>query len=244
MKSQSINKEIMEKVSKMKPGEVFDYSYFNRYQDKPSAVAKALSRLAKENRIQRVEKGVYFVPIKSKFGNLRPSETEILKEINRKSRGQILYETGIGAYNKLGLTGQVPNVITLASKKQKASKSIQGIKIVYTKKNFDTSQFDPCVLQILDAMKDIKKIPGSTIDESIPIIETKINDLSISKLQEMKRASYNYPPYVRALLGSIIEKLYSEKEAKEIRRTLNPLTKYSIPISNSTLPNKDKWGIR
>ncbi len=243
MKNRSINQEVNDRISSMEPGKVFNYSYFDIYKNNPSAVAKALSRLAKANRIQRVEKGVYFIPIKSKFGSLRPSEEELIKSLTSEEKDNPVYETGLGAYNKLGLTSQVPNSITLASTKQRPSKKVKGIKINYTKKNFDISKFDYYLLQLLDAIKDSKNIPDSTTDESLRIIQARIKELTKPKLRELKKASLNYPPYVRAILGAIIETIYSEKESSIIKKTLNPLTRYSIPINKLTLPNKEKWGI-
>ncbi len=244
MNKRSINKEVIAEVSAMKPGQVFDYSYFNNYREKPTAIAKALSRLAKEDLIKRIERGKYYVPKKSKFGTLKPSENEFLKAITNQNNGETVYETGLGLYNKIGLTTQVPNVITIATKKQKPSKTISGVKIRYTKKNFDISKYDPYLLQLLDAIKDSKNIPDSSPDEIIRIIKTRIRELSLKKVRELKKASYNYPPYVRAILGAIIEIIYNAKEAKELKNTLNPLTKYSFPINELSLPNKEKWGIK
>ena len=244
MNKQSINKEVVAKVSKMVPGQVFDYSCFNNYREKPTAIAKALSRLAKTDHIKRIEKGKYYVPRKTKFGTLKPSENEFLKAITNQNNGETVYETGLGIYNKIGLTTQVPNAIILATKKQKPSKTINGVKIRYTKKNFDISKYDPYLLQLLDAIKDSKNIPDSSPDEVIRIIKTRIRELPLKKVRELKRASYNYPPYVRAILGAIIEIIYNAKEAKTLKNTLNPLTKYSFPINELSLPNKEKWGIK
>ncbi|MGM0497727.1 MAG: DUF6088 family protein [Bacteroidota bacterium] len=244
MNKQSVNKEVIAKVSTMKPGKVFDYSCFDNYREKPTAIAKALSRLAMENQIKRIERGKYYVPQMSKFGTLKPSENEFLKALKNKNNGEAVYETGLGIYNKLGLTTQVPNVITLATKKQKPSKTISGVKINYTKKNFDISKYDPYLLQLLDAIKDSKNIPDSSPDEVIRVIKTRIRELSLKKVRKLKRASYNYPPFVRAILGAIIEIIYNAKEAKTLKNTLNPLTKYSFPINELSLPNKEKWGIK
>lgn len=54
----------------------------------------------------------------------------------------------------------------------------------------------------------------------------------------------NYAPSVKALLGAILEYLgcgYSIIEP--LRQSLNGISKYRIPISDSVLPNKIKWRI-
>ncbi|MFO7826535.1 MAG: DUF6088 family protein, partial [Cyclobacterium sp.] len=100
MKTQSINNEINSKINKMQPGKVFDYSIFKSYQEKPQAVAKALSRLEKEMKIQRLEKGVYYIPLQSKYGTLKPPEEKVINALKQKEKG--IYETGLSVYNRLG----------------------------------------------------------------------------------------------------------------------------------------------
>ncbi|MGM0582870.1 MAG: DUF6088 family protein [Bacteroidota bacterium] len=242
MKTQSINKEINAKIDKMPPGKVFDYSIFKSYQEKPQAVAKALSRLEKEKIIQRLEKGVYYIPMQSKYGALKPPEEKIINALKQKEKG--IYETGLSAYNKLGLTSQVPNSITLATKIQKPPKTVGGIKIQYTRKDFDISRYDSYILQMLDALKDCKNIPDNTPDDVIRGIRSRIKELSMQKVKQLTKASYNYPPFVRAILGAIIELEFSGKESADLKKSLNPLTQYAIPVKLLTLPNKAKWGIK
>ncbi|MBS3742543.1 MAG: hypothetical protein KGY69_19000 [Bacteroidales bacterium] len=242
MKTRSINNEINTKIAKMQPGKVFDYSIFKSYQEKPQAVAKALSRLEKEKKIQRLEKGVYYIPLQSKYGILKPSEEKVINALKQKEKG--MYETGLNVYNKLGLTSQVPNSITLATKIQKPPKTAWGINIQYTKKDFEINRYDSYLLQLLDALKDCKYIPDNTPDGVIRVIRSKIKELSRQKIRHLILASYNYPPFVRAILGAIIELDFLGKESAVLKESLNPLTKYAIPIKSLTLPNKAKWGIK
>jgi hypothetical protein len=242
MKTQSINKEINAKIGKLPPGKVFDYSIFKSYQEKPQAVAKALSRLQKEKIIQRLGKGVYYIPIKSKYGALKPPEEKIINALKQKEKG--IYETGLSAYNRLGLTSQVPNSITLATKIQKPPKTFGGIKIQYTRKDFEISRYDSNLLQLLDAIKYCKNIPYNTPDGVIRVIRSRIKELSMQKVKQLTKASYNYPPFVRAILGAIIELEFSVKESADLKKSLNPLTQYAIPVKSLTLPNKIKWGIK
>ncbi|MEF8811489.1 MAG: hypothetical protein V5A47_11235, partial [Bacteroidales bacterium] len=155
-----------------------------------------------------------------------------------------MYETGLNVYNKLGLTSQVPNSITLATKIQKPPKTAWGINIQYTKKDFEINRYDSYLLQLLDALKDCKYIPDNTPDGVIRVIRSKIKELSRQKIRHLILASYNYPPFVRAILGAIIELDFLGKESAVLKESLNPLTKYAIPIKSLTLPNKAKWGIK
>ncbi|MBS3806719.1 MAG: hypothetical protein KGY60_04390 [Bacteroidales bacterium] len=242
METQSINNEINAKINKMQPGKVFDYSIFKNYQEKPQAVAKALSRLEKNKIIQRLEKGIYYIPLQSKYGILKPSEEKIINALKQKEKG--IYETGLNVYNRLGLTSQVPNSITLATKIQKPPKNVGGIKIQYTKKDFDISRYESYSLQLLDALKDCKNIPDNTPNGVIRVMRSRIKELSVQKVKQLIKASFNYPPFVRAILGAMIELEFSGKESAVLKESLNPLTKYAIPVKSLTLPNKAKWGIK
>jgi hypothetical protein len=242
MKTPSINNEINARIGKMQPGKVFGYSVFKSYREKPQAVAKALSRLEKEKKIQRLEKGVYYIPMPSKYGALKPPEEKVINALKQKEKG--MYETGLSIYNKLGLNSQVPNSITLATKIEKPPKTVGGIKIRFTRKDFDISRYDYYLLQLLDALKDCKNIPDNTPDGVIRVIRSRIKELSVQKAKQLIKASFNYPPFVRAILGAIIELEFSGKESAVLKESLNPLTKYAIPVKSLTLPNKAKWGIK
>src|SRR5687767_8336610 len=66
----------------------------------PAAASKALSRLAEQGAIQRVRKGVYYVPKETLLGPSRPSEPAMVRKVlSGKSR-----PTGVTAANLLGLT--------------------------------------------------------------------------------------------------------------------------------------------
>jgi hypothetical protein len=66
----------------------------------------------------------------------------------------------------------------------------------------------------------------------------------MQKVKQLTKASYNYPPFVRAILGAILELEFSVKESAGLKKSLNPLTQYAVPVKSLTLPNKAKWGIK
>ena len=54
-----------------------------------------------------------------------------------------------------------------------------------------------------------------------------------------------YSPAVQALCGAILEQIGIENSAvKKIYESLNPVTGYNMPISESVLPNKNKWRLK
>lgn len=53
-----------------------------------------------------------------------------------------------------------------------------------------------------------------------------------------------YTNYVRALCGAILEEVGCNKNLLEsIRKTLNGITEYKLPISDAVLPTKQNWRI-
>lgn len=72
------------------------------------AVRQGLSRLVKENKLIRLEKGIYLYPqIDAEIGILYPAIEEIAEAIARRDKARII-PTGIYALNRLGLSTQIP----------------------------------------------------------------------------------------------------------------------------------------
>lgn len=72
-----------------------------------SAVDQAFSRLARAGRLLRVARGIYAVPISSRFGSRTPSPEKVIRALAEQS-GEIVVPHGASAANTLGLTQQVP----------------------------------------------------------------------------------------------------------------------------------------
>jgi hypothetical protein len=72
-----------------------------------AAVDQALSRLAERGKLMRAGRGVYLVPIVSRFGTRTPSVEQAIEALAAQ-RGEIIVSSGAAAANALGLTTQVP----------------------------------------------------------------------------------------------------------------------------------------
>lgn len=97
-------KTIEQRIEK---GEIFfisDFTELGGYE----AVRKAMQRLTIEEKIERLAKGVYFLPKKhERLGMLYPHAEEIAKAIAKRDKARII-PTGSTALNMLGLSTQVP----------------------------------------------------------------------------------------------------------------------------------------
>ncbi|EPX78074.1 DUF6088 family protein [Salipiger mucosus] len=72
-----------------------------------AAVDQTLSRLAKRGALLRASRGVYVLPVESRFGKRAPSVEKTLAAL-AEQRGERFAENGAMAANMLGFTTQVP----------------------------------------------------------------------------------------------------------------------------------------
>jgi len=129
MSMNSINSKVIDKIEKTEPGKVFNYFYFSDITDNYIALSKSLSRLTKNKTIKSVEKGVFYKPQKTKYGEINPNAEEIIRNEIKPGDQTIGYITGINMFNRLGFTTQISNVVEIAIRKRRKPKVIMGIKI-------------------------------------------------------------------------------------------------------------------
>ena len=72
-----------------------------------AAVDQTLSRLARRGRLLRIGRGLYVLPVESRFG-VRPPETSRVVQAIAEQLGESIVPSGAAAANELGLTTQVP----------------------------------------------------------------------------------------------------------------------------------------
>lgn len=72
-----------------------------------AALDQALSRLANRGQLIRAGRGLYLLPVTSRFGTRAPSVEQAVEAL-ASQRGEIIVSSGAAAANNLGLTTQVP----------------------------------------------------------------------------------------------------------------------------------------
>jgi hypothetical protein len=72
-----------------------------------AAVDQALTRLTREEKLLRVGRGIYALPVQGRFGVRPPSMQTVLHAIEAAS-GELVVPSGAAEANALGLTTQVP----------------------------------------------------------------------------------------------------------------------------------------
>jgi hypothetical protein len=72
-----------------------------------AAVDQALTRLTREEKLLRVGRGIYALPVQGRFGSRPPSAHTVVDAIAAAS-GEVVVPSGATEANALGLTTQVP----------------------------------------------------------------------------------------------------------------------------------------
>ena len=240
----NISKEIRKKIVAFPDDYVFRASDFEMESQNQSAVVKALNRMAATGEISKLSKGKFYKPRKTQFGELKPSAYQIAKDYIERDGKLIGYITGYSAYNALGLTTQISSYIQIGTNKSRRAVKRDKYTISFimqqntiTKKNIE-------ILRILDAIRFIREIPATTPNEACIRLKEIIKDLNDEQKEMLVKCSLKYTNYVRALCGAILEDIgYDGNSLDSIRKSLNGVTNYHLPISESVLPNKQNWRI-
>jgi len=241
----SIAGKVRKTIAEGGPGKLWTFTDFRPFP--PFAIAATLSRLAKEGTVRRVRRGVYYSPKATRFGELHPDPNEVAAAVF-KNRGIEWKPSGPAAYNGLGLTTQVSPVLTLDvpkkiySLKTGSGKTHQAIKL-YLRMSRAVSGLSDKERVILDALRELRRIPGTSPSEAV----SKIKDLLVTGEHSFNRLAaraQGEPPRVRALLGAIgTEVGASRRVLVTLRKSLNPTTTFHIRVGNA-LPSAPKWQIR
>lgn len=230
-------------IDRLPKGYVFTYDDFTTEVNKKEAVIKALNRMVESGKISKLAKGKYYKPENTPFGNLQPNQTQVVKDL-LEDNGKVLgYLTGYSIYNQLGLTTQVSNTIQIGKNQVRPNFKRERYTISFIKqKNTITKENIP-LLQILDAIRYIKKIPDATIGSSCKRFLAILKDFSEKKKKSLVRLALKYPPATKALLGALLEQLQKSDLTEPLLKSLNPITKYKLPGAAKALSTTEKWNI-
>src|SRR5690606_21222024 len=100
------------------------------------------------------------------------------------------------------------------------------------------------LLQLLDAIRYIKKIPDTNIVSACKRFLAIIKKLSEKDKNTLVRLALKYPPATRALLGTLLETTENVTLTEPLRKSLNPITVYKLSGVNKVLPIAEKWNIK
>jgi len=240
----NLSTQIQKQIQRFSEGKVFGYSDLDIDRKDYQSAAKALERLQDKGFIKKISNGVFYKPIKTAFGELKPDYDEQLRPFLFENGKRIAYVTGTYLYNQLGLTTQLAVRVKIASRSKRISINRGALKADAVKSYAEVTESNYTVLGFLDALKDIRKIPDTTVQNSVRILSVKIAEMDEKEIARLIKYALSYPPRVRALLGAILENLgKSEDITIPLLNSVNPLTKIDLGLKKSDLPTVENWNI-
>lgn len=240
----NISQKIDQQLQAIPEGTVFKYQNLEIAPNEYMAASKKIERLLDKGILKRVSKGMFYKPRPSVFGALRPAEEELLKQYLFKNGQRVAYITGVGLYNAMGLTTQIPVIIEIASNTRRAPIKVGHLSIRPAKSYAAITNDNYELLGILDAIRDFKVIPDMDNQLVINLLSNKLQAIGLQKRQELIGYALNYPPKVKALLGAILSAWEDDLELTRLKSSLNPFTTYKYDIQENILPNASKWNIK
>ena len=224
-----ITKQIKQILDITPPGKVLTIADFDVPQERQPALVKALSRLVANGSIRKIAKGRYYKPKQTVFGTLKPSVTEVVKDLLERNGKLVGYMTGTAAFAQLGLTTQITSSITIGSNKYRRPLKRGEYTVSFMVQPNAITQENIPLLLILDALKLLREIPATPPDDCVR---------GVCRLVALAE---NYAPYVRALVGAVLDNLGADNYG--LRATLNGVTTYKLPVTAQALPTKSAWNI-
>jgi hypothetical protein len=110
------NFDVRDTISECRENELIMASdfYKTKLRDHVSEPAfyKTLQRMHDCGEIEKVAKGIYYIPKKSKYGVVQPTEKDIIETFAQGTSGMVV---GYALYNYLNLTTQVPKIVQVLS---------------------------------------------------------------------------------------------------------------------------------
>lgn len=233
--------QIKSTLSTFAPGEVFTIQSFDIDPQCQPTLVRYINKLIERKKVERLSKGRYYIPRTTRFGELRPSINEVVKDLLVKDGTLIGYISGIPAYAKMGLTTQISGTIKIGRNTYRRPTKREGYEIkTFMQKNKISDESIP-LLQLLDAIRDFEEIPAATPSSVILNIIDIVKSLSDYQIESIVTMSLGYSSYVRAILGAILELLGKKNDI--LIKSLNWVTKYNLGIDEQTLPTKSNWNI-
>lgn len=230
-------------IDKLPRGHVFTFADFAPQPHQTQAVIKALNRMVQAGQLAKLSKGRYYKPENTPFGTLQPDLQQVVKDLLEENGSITGYLTGYSIYNQLGLTTQVSNTIQIGKNDIRPAFRRGRYTISFIRqKNVITNETIP-LLQLLDAIRYIRKIPDAHPPDSAKRLLSILKALPDSKQKTLVQLSRKYPPASRALVGAMLDELGKDELTPALYESLNPITTYKLPGVGNVLSTAANWHI-
>jgi len=235
---------IASRIEKAPTGQIFSYTDFLKEPGQREAVIKALNRMVEAGKLAKLSKGKYYKAEQTVFGTLEPDQYQVVKDLLEDSGKVTGYLTGYSVYNKLGLTTQISNIIQIGKNDVRPQFTRGRYTIMFIRQKNVISKDNISLLQVLDTIRYIKKIPDASLLSSIERLLNIVKDLTSADKKRMVGLLTKYPAGTRALVGAMLEYLGNMELTEKLRNTLNPVTVYKMPGISKVIPKATNWNIK
>jgi len=203
------------------------------------AISQVLCRLAKNGEILRVKKGVYSKVKETRFGKVKSTPLEILSKQISEDENKCF--GGLFLFNNLGLTTQVPSIIEVLNNKSSYVVKLGETTVRYIRIRPQINQSTKKYIKILEVIKESNKIPDSNVEKTLDWIKEIIGKMNEKEMKTLITIALDYPPRVRAILGSIFSIKQKIDLAKKLKKTLNSNSAYRVGQIATYLENAKEW---
>lgn len=234
---------IAARLDRLPRGYIFTYTEFSKEVRHKEALIKALNRMVAAGKLAKLSRGKFYKPEQSPFGELPPPQEQAVKDLLEK-RGKVEgYLSGLSIYPELGLSTQVSHTIQIGKNETRPAFQRGRYKISFIKQKNTITRENIPLLQILDALRCVKKIPDTTVATACERFKTLVAQRSQKDKKSLMAMGMKYPPSTRALLGALLTAVAPELNTDKLRQSLNPITRYKLPGAAAALPNTEEWNI-
>ncbi len=221
---------MLRQIGQLEAGRIFSFKDLSFNIGQTANVAVLLSEQCRKGNLVRISRGAYYRPARSKLGlgDLPPFQDEQLRHLTNKLHG---YITGVYAYNKMGLTGQMATSITIATPRTVRNFQFGRLQIVCVKAYAPdcTDETSIPYLRLLDAIKEMKHIPGTTEQEIYNLVRDKyFSRYSLQELEKVTSLAKCYPPRVRKTVSDLLGDIGQQTLQTEMKETLLPTTHFNM----------------
>ncbi|MFG1243453.1 DUF6088 family protein [Xanthobacter sp. V7C-4] len=162
-----------------------------------AAVDQALSRLAERGQLLRAGRGVYLLPVTSRFGTRAPSVEQAVEALAAQ-RGEVIVSSGAAAANSLGLTTQVPvrSVYLTSGRTRKMNLGKQIVELRHAPRWQLTMAHRP-------AGQAVRALAWLGPERAEPALQTLKRKLSPAAFSELVAAAPQLPTWLARSVGKV-----------------------------------------
>jgi hypothetical protein len=206
----------------------------------PAALAQSLSRLARQGKLRRISKGVYYRGRETAFGPSLPNPTAIRK---LASRDKGVFPAGVAAANLLGFTSQSAGRGEVATSGFRLPRKLLGRDtVVHTRRPEAWAGLSEMEAALLDFMRSGGRTSELSPDETARRLVALFRHPR--RFERILKVAPTEPPRVRAMLGALGEALGKPARAlKGLRESLNPVSRYDFGLLRA-LPTAERWQVK